>query len=344
MDKIIIGSTRKNSGKTSFVVGLAKTIGKNFAYIKPFGDRLYYRKKRLWDYDSALITSIFNLEDSPEDMSIGFDHTKVRYMYTEETMKEKLNELIDEKGKDKDIVFIEGAEHLSYGAFVHLDAMSVARAVSGKLILVVSGEEGAIMDDLTFIKNYMSVSDIDFKGVVINKVQDIDDFSETYLSTIKEMGIPVIGMLPYRPQLTHLTVSNLAERLFSKVIAGENGLGKTIKNIFIGAMNADAALNNPMFKKEDKLIITSGDRGDMIVASLESSTSCIVLTNNIVPTSQIISKAAAANIPLLLVSEDTYEIVKQIERIEPLLTKAVSAKIDLLEEMVSAYIDVEKVL
>ena len=90
MKKIIIGSVSENAGKTSFIVGLGKVIGRKFCYLKPFGDRLIYRKKRLWDYDSALITNIFGLEQSSDEMTIGFEHSKLRYMYDEAGTKAKL--------------------------------------------------------------------------------------------------------------------------------------------------------------------------------------------------------------------------------------------------------------
>ena len=342
MDKLIIASTRKDSGKTSIIIGMAKLLGKEFGYLKPFGDRLYYRKKRLWDYDSALMTGVFNLEESPEDMSIGFEHTKIRYMYTEETIGDKLSEMLADAGKGRDLLFIEGPQSLSYGSFVHLDALSVAKSVGGKLIVVVSGDEGSVMDDLAFIKKSVDMTGANFGGVIINKVQDIEDFKDSYLDSINGMGINVIGILPYKPELTHLSVNNLTERFFVKVIAGEGGLNRVIKNVFIGAMNAEAALEEPIFKKGEKLIITGGDRDDMIIAALESDTSCVVLSNNIVPGSTIIAKASEKNIPLLLVSEDTYQIARQIDTIEPVLTKDDTAKMTAIEAMVREHIDVEK--
>ena len=55
MRRLVLASMREAAGKTSLIVGLGKAIEKPFGYMKPFGDRLLYRKKRLWDYDSALI-------------------------------------------------------------------------------------------------------------------------------------------------------------------------------------------------------------------------------------------------------------------------------------------------
>ncbi len=90
---------RKSAGKTSVIVGIAAALNKKMAYIKPFGERMLYRKKRLWDYDSALITNLFGLKEDPVDMSIGFDHSKLRYMYDEEGTRKKLLETVAHIGK-----------------------------------------------------------------------------------------------------------------------------------------------------------------------------------------------------------------------------------------------------
>jgi BioD-like phosphotransacetylase family protein len=343
MDKLIIASTSRNAGKTGIIIGMAKILGKDFGYLKPFGDRLYYRKKRLWDYDSALMTGAFELGENPEDMSIGFEHTKVRYMYTEETIKDKLSDMVADIGEEKEIIFIEGPQSLSYGSFVHLDALSVAKYVGGKMVVVVSGSEGSVMDDLAFIKKSVDMTGIDFRGVIINKVQDVQDFKDSYLGDIERMGVTVIGILPYQSELTSLSVSNLTERFFMKVIAGEGGLNRVIEHVFIGAMHAEIALQEPIFKKNNKLIITGGDRDDMIIAALESNTSCVILTNNIVPGSNIIAKASAKNIPLLLVSEDTYQMARQIDHIEPVLTKDDQGKMTMIEDLVKSNIDISQI-
>ena len=55
MKSLIIASTREGAGKTSLMIGLTRAIEKRFGYVKPLGDRPLYRKKRLWDYDAALL-------------------------------------------------------------------------------------------------------------------------------------------------------------------------------------------------------------------------------------------------------------------------------------------------
>jgi len=343
MHRLVIASMRKSAGKTSMVVGLGRALGKKIAYLKPFGDRLLYRKKRLWDYDAALIENIFSMHDNPEELSIGFDHSKLSFMYDEQGTREKLGDLITSVD-GRDLLFIEAGKNLAFGGSVHLDAITLARHAAARLVIVVSGDEGVIQDDATFIKRRLNLEGVDFAGIIINKIQDLDDFKNTYAPRVRDLGIPILGMVPYRSELTHLSLGFLAESLFAKVIAGEKGLERVVRNVFVGAMSTDAAMRNPLFGKEEKLVITSGDRSDMILAALEGDTVGVVLTNNIFPPSNIISRAAANQTPLMMVAADTYQVAKQIDDIERLLTASEAEKINLLAELAGQHIDGEALL
>jgi hypothetical protein len=227
---------------------------------------------------------------------------------------------------------------------VHLDTLSLAKYTGGRLFIVVSGDDDAILDDLVFLQRHVSLSGVNLNGVIINKVQNLEEFQNTSLPAIRQMGIQVIGVIPYQSELTHFTVSYLSERLFAKVLCGEGGLNRVVKNILIGAWSANVFLQNPLFKKENKLVITGGDRTDMILASLESDTSGIILTNNILPPSNIISKASERNIPLLMVFSDTYQTSKQIENLEPLLTKDDGEKVEMLKALFQKHVNVQEIL
>lgn len=345
MENLIVASMRESAGKTGVIVGLAKTLKKKIGYLKPFGDRLLYRKKRLWDYDAALITDIFGLKEDPEEMSIGFDFSKLRYMYNAESIEVKLQEFISDIGKEKDIIFIEGGKDIGYGISVRLDAISLAQYIHGKLLIVISGDDDRILDDITFLKKYFHITNInfDFGGVIINKVNDVQDFKDVHVPKITGMGIEVAGVIPYCDELTHFSVGYLAERLLAKVLTGEGGLTNIVKNIVVGAMSTSTALRYPPFLKGNKVIITGGDRTDMILASLETHAAGIILTGNILPPQNIISKASECNTPLLLVPSDTYQTAKQIDNLEPLLTKDDAEKIALWGRLVQEHVNIKDI-
>lgn len=342
MKNIIIGSVSENAGKTSFIVGLGKTLGKKFAYLKPFGDRLIYRKKRLWDYDSALVTNIFGLDQSSDDITLGFEHSKLRYMYDEAGTKNKVQEMARNLASNPMLV-VEGGMDLCYGSSIKLDTLSLVKYLGGRLILVVSGDEGTVIDQITFVKKYIDMGDIDW-SVIINKVNNLEDYKANHLRDVKEMGVKVLGVIPNEPKLTQVPMSYIAEKLQARVISGDGGLNKKANKILVGSMGGDTATRYPLWKSENKLAITSGDRSDYIVAALESSTSGVILTNNFLPPQNIISMAAEKNIPMLLVPFDTFTTAKQVDDMVPLLTKDDAERIDILHNLISTNIDIKAIV
>jgi BioD-like phosphotransacetylase family protein len=341
MDKFVITSMRQSAGKTSLIIGLARALNKKMGYLKPFGARLLYKKKRLWDYDAALMTHIFNLAENPEDMSIGFHHSKLLYSLDEKTTKEKLLEAVDRISKNKEMIFVEAGRDIGYGASVYLDAIALTKTLEGQLLIMVSGDEDTIIDDMAFLTKYIRMDGLHFMGVVINKVAKIDDFNSVYLPRIRQMGVPVLGVIPSIPELTYFSAGYLADRMFAKVLAGESGLNRQVRNIVVGSMGMDSAMKSPLFQDHHQVLIASGDRSDLILTSLENNVAAVILSNNIVPSSVILSKADNLGIPLLLVSTDTHQTAKQIDGIEPLPTNDDTEKIDMIEKMVRDHVDLK---
>jgi BioD-like phosphotransacetylase family protein len=344
MEKLVVTSMRHNAGKTSVIIGLANALNKKIGYIKPFGDKLLYRKKRLWDYDAALIASIFSLEEPPEDMSIGFNHSRLLYVLDRDSTKNKVLELQERVDKNADVIFIESGKDISYGVSVNLDAMSLAAFLEAQLIVVISGNEETVLDDITFLVKHIDTDGVNFKGVILNKIPNAADFIDIHLPKIKQMGINILGVIPYYEELPRFSVHYLAERLFAKVITCSSQLNRNAKNIVIGAMSVTAAKENPLFYQANKVFITSGDRNDLINAAMDTHSAAIILTNNISPSQDVISKATELEIPLLLVTSDTYSVARQIDTMEPLLTKEDTDKITLIEKMILGHVNLNEFL
>lgn len=342
MKKIVVGSLNRGAGKTSMIVGIAKALGAEAGYMKPFGDRLLYKKKRLWDHDSAVVTALLGLSESPEDMTVGFEHSKLRFMFDEKSIGKKLLEMADHNGGKKKVLFVEGPATLSCGISVHLDPFSLAKYLSAKLILVVSGQDDAVLDKLAFLKKRVQMDGADLAGVIINKVQDTEDFEQAWMPAINELGVRVLGTVPAREELGLYTAGFVADALFAKVLAGQNGITNRIKRVFVGAMTVNAVLQYMSFKSEHKkLVITSGDRSDMVLASLETGASAVLLTNGILPEPMVISKAESMNVPLLLTSLDTFSAAKKVDDMEVLLSRELPENAELLADLVKKHLQLD---
>ncbi|MCF7808871.1 MAG: AAA family ATPase [Candidatus Marinimicrobia bacterium] len=340
MRNIVVTSYRKDAGKTSLIVGLAKNSALKIGYLKPFGDRLLYRKKRLWDFDAAAATAAMGAEESPETMSIGFDHSKLRFMYDKESIAQKVREIAEINSKDKDLMFIESGTELTRGLSVNLDALSLCDYLDAELIIVMSGSPDQICDDAYSLKKLLDKSSVKLAGIVFNKVRDVEDFKTVYMEHYESLELPVLGVIPNDETLTRPSMQFIADLFFAKVLAGDKGLGNMYKDIFVGAMSADAVLRVQRFNKESKLVITSGDRSDMILAALDTHTSGIILTNNILPPSNIIAKASAAEVPLLLVAQDTFQAAKKVDELIPLLSKDDEEKMEILKQLIAENVDI----
>jgi len=340
VESLIVASTREDAGKTSTIIALARILGKRFGYLKPLGDRFLYRKKRLWDYDASLLTQLFGLGEEPETISIGFDHSKLRYMYDRTAIFEEFERIVNQVGADRDAVFIECGKDLSYGASVCLDPLTISQETGAPVLILAGGGENEVADDLAFIHRFVGSDEANVAGVIINKVVQMEDFCQVHLPEIKKLGINVLGVVPYQAEFSTVSLSTVADRLFAKVLAGEDGLQNRVRSVVVGAMSISAALVDPRINDPDKLVITSGDRSDMILAMMETEgTAGIVLTNDIIPPANIVAKASGQNVPLLVVSGDTYSTALQIEKIRPLLRAEDKEQIAKFTALVSNQVD-----
>ncbi|MFA5324182.1 MAG: DRTGG domain-containing protein [Smithella sp.] len=354
MKKIVVSSIRSNAGKTSIIAGIVSLLkDKKFAYAKPLGDRLIYRKKRSWDYDASLMVNLLerkgDLENIYQQITLGFVHSRLKYMYDQEGIKNALSGIVTNIGGDNDVLFIESGRDIIYGSYLNLDALSVAKYIDGTLVMVVSGDSDSVLDDIKFIEKYMKIKDTNLGGVIINKINDVEEFNDFCAPSIKEMGIDIIGIIPYSPQLTYFTLDFLAEKLLARVIAGECNLKNVVKNIIIGTSSTAAANTQPLplkpgLREGNQLIITGGDRSDEILAALERDTAGIIITGDSVPHQNIISLANERGIPILLVGMDTFKAAKIIDDTEALLRKDDTDKIKLLSQLIEKHTRVQDFL
>jgi len=345
MKRIVVASMAAGDGKTSMIVGIAGAIGRKIGYLKPFGDRLLYRKKRLWDYDAALVTRVFRLKEKAEDITVGFRHAKLGYLADEATAREKVLEILDGVSPDCEYLFVEGGKGLAYGLSIHLDPLSLRRYLNGTLLFVAdgSGEDGGL-DDLLALQKYLAAEKDTLSGVIINKIKDPDDYREVFLPRIERLGIPVLGLVPERRELGCLSGHHLADRLFATVLTGEEHLGRLIENVLVMSMDLSEARKHPLFSATGKLVMTDGNRPDLVEAALEGDTSCVLLTGGIEPPEGLVARARDLGIPMLLVSLDLLSSIRQVDRIEPLLMQNDPVRIKILEDLVRENVRLEAIL
>jgi len=153
-------------------------------------------------------------------------------------------------------------------------------------------------------------------GVIINRLPAeaegfVKDLAIPYL---EQRGIPVFGVLPEVRGLAALTVAELIGILDARVLTEKTNRNALVETLTVGAMTAETALHR--FREQtNKAVITGGDRTDIQLAALETSTTCLILTGNLEPSPLIVKQAEAFGVTVVVVRENTIETVEAIDRV-----------------------------
>ncbi len=197
-----------------------------------------------------------------------------------------------------------------------------------------------MLDDALAAKSRLGDS---LLGIIINRVPSIsEDFVNSLVSPyLEEQGIPVLGTLPEVRGLAAISVAELIEILDAEVLTDHYDPQSLVENLTVGAMTADAALRR--FRKQtNKAVITGGDRTDIQLAALETSTSCLVLTGNLRPSPLIVKQAEEFGVPVLLVRPNTMEAIEQIEIVFGKTRLGQPKKLAQFQELLKENLDLER--
>ncbi len=345
MRSLLITSTRKAAGKTTVGLGIALNSAVKCGYFKPLGDHLVYSKKSLMDLDATVFREWLGLDKDVETSSLGFDPGKIMSHWNLEELDIVLKERYDSMAKGVDLMLVETGCNYSYGGMMGMDSITLANKFGADMLLVAGGGVDLVVDKVLAVSRCLE-NNARLLGVIINKCDDDERtrMEEEVVPILDEAGIEVLGILPRERMLELVGIDHILDKLGAKLVAGSEGLENIVDKVLVGALSADRALAMPTFHQKNKLIITGGDRVDLIFASLNEDTSGIVLTNNILPHPKVMAKADELRIPLMSVPMDTYTTAKAVFNIIAEIGPSDTDKKHLIKEMVSRELDIKRIL
>lgn len=357
MKKIFIAATKQNDGKTTASLGLIcnfKDRFKKVAFIKPIGQRYLEEDGLKVDEDSILIEKVIatckvrcGLKDmSPIAVEKGFTEGYINAP-RKDFITAQIKEAFTHVAKGQSLVVIEGTGHAGVGSvFDHSNAY-VAKLLGSKVIIVSSGGVGRPIDEIVLNKALFDKEGVKVLGVIINKVlpDKFDKVDRLVRKGLERNGINVLGVIPYVPSLSCPTIGQILEETDYELLCGKEVLGCYISQVIVGAMQPHDAVK---YIVDDILLITPGDREDMIMTALgcyrESDTkrlkiSGMILTGGIIPAQSIMELLCRARIPVMLARADTYAVASGIHdltvKIRPQDTEKIKAVVQLIKKSVN---------
>ena len=125
--------------------------------------------------------------------------------------------------------------------------------------------------------------------------------------------------------------------------AGTDRLDLLVESLVIGAMNVSSALRY-FRKRHNKAVVTGGDREDLQLAALETSTQCLILTGHLAPSDRILRRAEEMEVPILSVDLDTLTTVEIVEHSFNQVRLHEPVKVHCVREMYAAHLDCDRLL
>ncbi len=321
---IYIATSEPDSGKSIVALGLMRMLLSKMPKVGYFRPIIDFNSEGKKDNHINTMLTHFNLDIDYEEA----------YAFTRPEFIKKLNadkdgEILDtiiEKYKaleDRhDFMLVEGTDFSGEGLAVELDANILIAKNLGIPTVIVSSGIGKSLDE--FINGlHLAFDSFDEKGVrvsavIANKVQEKNvDLIIQNIQNYLPRDV-VVNAIPLISKLGNLTISEISKAINAKVLFGHDLLNNQTSSFKVGAMQLKNYLN---YMEQDCLIITPGDRSDIILGALQAnissnypSISGIVLTGGLVPEPNIAKLIDGLQYlaPIISVKQGTFEVANKI--------------------------------
>jgi BioD-like phosphotransacetylase family protein len=315
---IYVTSTQTFSGKSALCVGLLSRFTRDgfvVGYMKPVSTTACMVGNQLVDEDAHFVKTTFSLTDPLEAMApVILTDKRVAAILSGggESLDSQVQSAYQTIATDKDIVVLEGGGSLREGWIVNLAPPHVINLLQARtLVLVPYDNDLQLVDDLITARVRLGDSLV---GAIINRVPShrIGFVQSQVKPFVERHNVPIFAILPKQRVLLSVSVAELAEKLGGEVLCSHHAVDELVENLMVGAMSVDSALTY-FRRKPNKAVITGGDRPDIQLAALETSTHCLILTGNLRPSPLILGRAEEAGVPIILTRHDTMTAVQTIE-------------------------------
>ena len=298
MVALYVTSLEKGSGKTTICAGLGKHLlddGKKIGFFKPVIADSKNPPMEGTDSDAVFIKRLFALEEPVDLLCPVFSD--------ESNLTKGVKEAYAKVSQGKDVVIIEGISAQSQAS------RGMVETLDAKVIIV----ESYSKELLKAINSYKDFGGY-LLGVVLNKVPGsrVEHVCGEMSAQFDKAGVNILGVLPEDRTLLALTIGELAEHIQGEILIGAEESAELVENVMLGAMCVDSGLEY-FGRKDNKAVVLRSERPVMQLASLQTSTRCLVLTGDTAPKPDVLYQAEEKKVPIILARDDITTIVTNIE-------------------------------
>lgn len=327
LKNLYIAAIEAGSGKSLVSLGLMELLSKRIHRLGFFRPVIHSGDRP--DNDLELIRSRYQL-GLPYDSQYALTHEEARQLSAQGQYEELLKRVIEKyKNLERqcDFVVCEGIDATDIDpAFVDNFNVRVAKHLAAPLLIVANGRHKTIDEVVGAVRTEREAfleEDCEILATMVNRVEP------EYVTQIQDQLAQVwccpdpVFVLPEDHTIAQPTVGEILTALNGNLIYGEDSqLTREVQSYKVAAMELPNFLDRI---QEGSLIITPGDRGDIVLGCLTATFSenypkvaGIVLTGGLALSPQIkalLDGVRRLVVPMFSVETDTYHTAMQIHSV-----------------------------
>ena len=350
---IYVATLEPNSGKSIVVLGLMRMLlGKTakVGYFRPIIEdtvdgemdnhistvishfEIDINYKKTFGYTRNEVLDLYNKGKSGDVI----DHIIKRYKYLEERF---------------DIVLVEGTDFSHENSSLELDInILISKNLGLPVIIVTQGDSKELSEvvDNVQLAHDTYKGEVDVLSIMTNKInpEDIAALKPMLKSRIQD-GTD-ITVIPKIKSLANPTFKEIVKALDATILFGKDLINNQTENFSVGAMQLRNYLTH---LKENSLVITPGDRADIILGALQAhisknypKVSGIVLTGGLIPEEPILKLIEGLSniVPIISVKGGTFSVTNDIGKIKSKIYAENTEKITTSIATFEKHVDTQK--
>ncbi|MGI6656013.1 MAG: phosphate acetyltransferase [Desulfobulbus sp.] len=329
-NSLYITATEERSGKSAIALGVMQVIIKEISRVAFFRPIINDHGKHRQDDDLDLILKHYKLDIDYEDTH-AYTLSQARQLITsgrEEMLYQNILKKYKRLEEKYDFVLCEGTDFRGKDPTFEFELNSnIALNLGAPVLLVSTGQNRSTDETCSYTAIHLEAlqeKGIDILACLINRVPDSflrDTAGNSKCRELFEHDFPLY-VLPENRELGNPTMEDVKRWLNAEVLYGKASMLNLVDNYLVAAMQISNFLD---YIKEGSLIITPGDRSDIIISSLASRISAaypnisgILITGGIElsPSIQrLLLGWSGIPVPVLFVESHTYDTVQTISEL-----------------------------
>jgi len=354
-NSLYITAIEAGSGKSIVALGILELLSRRIRKIGYFRPVIPSSERK--DNNIELIRSRYDI-GAEYEAQYGYTHDVARNLSADgQTRVVMKNILAKYKALEKRCRFVvcEGTDLTGVSSAFEFDFNAdVAGNLSASILLVLNGKKKtptAILELVRVAQRQFQDKGCTILATFVNRVDPDKVAAVRECARQESVRFADLYVLPEEPLLSKPVVGDIADALDAAVMQGEaDGMGREVSNFKVAAMRLPHFLDR---LENGDLIITPGDRADIIIGTLAAAASethpniaGLLLSGGLIPESQVqrIVKGLSRQLPLPVIhtEADTYATALKASMVRPELKPGNERKIAAALGLFEFHADLEK--